>query len=169
MAAIGAAGVGAMAGCGGGSGGGDGGGPGGNGADHTVEMTAALSFDPEELTVAAGETALEMIRRLLKNAAEGEADAIVTLCPMCQLNLDAYQQSVNEHFGTDYQIPILYFTQVMGLAFSLKPEELGFGSEFVDAAPALATISEEKPKKPRRKRRDKNALPMPVMPEPDEV
>ncbi len=109
--------------------------------------------------------ALDLIRRLLKNAADYEADVIVTLCPMCQLNLDAYQENVNKHFGTDYRIPILYFTQLMGLAFGIPTGELGFGKEFVDAAPALAKIGAEPPKKPKKKRPPKEALPMPSMPE----
>jgi heterodisulfide reductase subunit B len=110
-------------------------------------------------------TALEIIRRLLKNAADYEADAIVTLCPMCQLNLDAYQDNVNKYFGTNYKIPILYFTQLVGLAFDIPPKKLGFGKEFVSAAPALAKIGIEPPPQPQKKRASKNALPMPVMPE----
>lgn len=109
-------------------------------------------------------TALEIIRRLLKNAADYEADAIVTLCPMCQLNLDAYQDNVNKHFGTNYQIPILYFTQMVGLAFGLPAKKLGFGKEFVDARPALAKIGVEPPPKAKKARPSEKALPMPVMP-----
>jgi heterodisulfide reductase subunit B len=81
--------------------------------------------------------ALDLIHRLLKNAADYNADMIVTLCPMCQLNLDGYQDAVNKHFGTNYNIPILYFTQLMGLAMGMAPKELGFGREFVSANPAL--------------------------------
>lgn len=109
--------------------------------------------------------ALEMIRRLLKNAADYQADVIVTLCPMCQLNLDAYQESVNKYFGTDYHIPVLYFTQLMGLAFGLPAGELGFGKEFVAATPALAKIGAEPPPAPKKQRRSKEALPMPSLPE----
>lgn len=105
--------------------------------------------------------ALELIRRLLKNAADYQADAIVTLCPMCQLNLDGYQESVNRRFGTDYQIPVLYFTQLMGLALGLPAGRLGFGKEFVDAAPALEKIGAEPPKPEKKKRPSKEALPMP--------
>ena len=72
------------------------------------------------------------------NAAEYNADAIVTLCPMCQLNLDAYQGDVNKMFNTNLNIPVLYFTQLMGLAFGVAPEKLGLGKEFVDARPALS-------------------------------
>jgi heterodisulfide reductase subunit B len=105
--------------------------------------------------------ALELIRQLLKNAADYEADVITTLCPMCQLNLDAYQDSVNKQFGTNYKIPILYFTQLMGLAFGIPKNKLGFGKEFVSAAPALKKIETERPKPPERKRPAKEALPMP--------
>lgn len=105
--------------------------------------------------------ALEMIRRLLHNAAEYSADMIVTLCPMCQLNLDAYQDAVNKHFGTDYHIPILYFTQLMGLAFGYDAKRLGIGKEFVSANPALARIGVEPPEPSPAARPPKEALPMP--------
>ena len=55
---------------------------------------------------------------------------------MCQLNLDAYQGEMNQHFKTNFQMPILFFTQMMGLAFGMMPKELGFGEELVDAAQA---------------------------------
>lgn len=109
--------------------------------------------------------ALELIRQLLRNADDYEADAIVCLCPMCQLNLDGYQDNVNKHFGTNYQIPILYFTQLIGLAFGFHAKKLGFGKEFVDATPALTKIGEKPPKRKRSIRPPKEALPMPQMPE----
>lgn len=114
------------------------------------------------MTQISEEVAYELIRRILNNAHHYEADVIVTLCPMCQLNLDAYQQEVNRFFNTNYNIPILYFTQLIGLALGLSPEELGIGSEIVSAQPALRKIQDEEPKKQRRREKsDKQALPMP--------
>jgi heterodisulfide reductase subunit B len=84
--------------------------------------------------------ALGLIQRLLKNAVDYDADAIATVCPMCQLNLDAYQDAVNKRYGTNYRLPILYFTQLMGIAFGMPPTELGFGKEIVDAKPVLDKI-----------------------------
>ena len=115
------------------------------------------------MTQISEEVALELIRNLLKNAAEYNADVIATLCPMCQLNLDLYQEAVNRHFGTDYNIPILYFTQLIGLALGADSSELGFGTEFVDAKPAIAKIGTDPPKRSRRKREPKDALPMPSL------
>lgn len=115
--------------------------------------------------------AFELIRRLLQAADEYKADVMVTLCPMCQFNLDAYQAEVNRHFNTDFHIPILYFTQLMGLAFGHEPVSLGLGREFVNPGPSLAKIGVEVPKEepgPRRRRRDDPSLPMPKMPENEE-
>ncbi len=109
-------------------------------------------------------TAYEMIRRLLDNADDYKADLIVTLCPMCQLNLDAYQPQVNRAFGTSYNLPVLFFTQLMGLAFGLEPKEIGLGSEIINSKPALANIGrDETPVDRKPARRDKKALPMPPM------
>jgi heterodisulfide reductase subunit B2 len=112
-------------------------------------------------------TAYSLLYRLLRSADEWSADIIVTICPMCQLNLDAYQGQVNKEYGTAYELPVLYFTQLMGLAFELPAEELGLGRELVPAARALAKIGVAEPApKPaearsgKRKRGDR-ALPMP--------
>jgi heterodisulfide reductase subunit B len=106
--------------------------------------------------------AMGMLRQILENATKYKADMIVTLCPMCQLNLDVYQADVNKYFKTNYKIPILYFTQLMGLAFGLSAQELEIGKEFVDARPALAKIGVEvpPPEEPKKKP-PKEALPMP--------
>jgi heterodisulfide reductase subunit B len=117
------------------------------------------------MTQISADTAFELIRRLLHNADEYQADVIVTLCPMCQLNLDAYQSQVNRHFKTDYHIPVLYFTQMIGLAMGISPDALGIGSEFVSAGEALAKIGETIEAvpggAPPRRKRDEKALPMP--------
>jgi heterodisulfide reductase subunit B len=81
--------------------------------------------------------AFELIRRLLASAVEYQADVILCMCPMCQLNLDAYQGRVNGFFGTDLKVPIVYFTQLMGIAFGIDPKKLGFGKELVRAEPVI--------------------------------
>jgi len=118
-------------------------------------------------------TAYELIRRLLYAAEDYKADVLVTLCPMCQLNVDAYQGDVNKHFKTNYHIPILYFTQLMGLAFGHEAEELGVGKEFVRSTEAMAKIgvevpAEEPPGRPKRRSKDDPTLPMPQMPQDEE-
>jgi heterodisulfide reductase subunit B len=106
-------------------------------------------------------TGFDLIRQLVKCADDNGADLIVTLCPMCQLNLDAFQGAMNRHFKTGYYMPVLYFTQMMGLAFGIDAGALGIGAELVDARPALAKIGVEPPPKEPEKKRPKEALPMP--------
>lgn len=112
-------------------------------------------------------SAFDMIRRLIKGAVEYHADMIVTLCPMCQLNLDAYQGGMNNYFKTNYRMPVLYFTQALGLAFGIDASKLGIGAELVDARPALAKIGVEAPSEadlaPRKPKREDKSLPMPKM------
>jgi heterodisulfide reductase subunit B len=116
------------------------------------------------MTQISAATAFELIRQILQNAADYNADVIVTMCPMCQLNLDGYQSQVNRHFGTDYRLPVLYFTQMMGLAMGFGAKELGIGGEIVSAAEALAKIGtpvEAVPAAPPRRKRDDKSLPFP--------
>jgi heterodisulfide reductase subunit B len=82
--------------------------------------------------------AFELIRRLLQSAKEYDADVIACMCPMCQLNLDAYQSRVNSTFNTDFNLPILYFTQLLGVALGCSAKALGFGKEIVAAAAVIA-------------------------------
>jgi heterodisulfide reductase subunit B2 len=110
----------------------------------------------------------EMIRRLIKAADDRKADLIAAVCPMCQLNLDAFQGGMNAHFKTNYKMPVLYFTQLIGLAFGIEAGKLGIGSELVSASEALSKIgvvvesAEGKPDgKPPRPRKDDKTLPMP--------
>jgi heterodisulfide reductase subunit B len=91
---------------------------------------------------------LEMIRRLLEAARQLDADVMATICPMCQMNIDLYQAEVNRRFHTDFAIPILFFTQLMGLAFGVEPAELGIGREVVSARKALGRIGIDVPDMP---------------------
>jgi heterodisulfide reductase subunit B len=118
------------------------------------------------MTLISPEMAFELIRRLVISAEQYRAHMMVTLCPMCQMNLDAYQGETNKHFHTNYNMPILFFTQLIGLALGLDPKKLGFGSEMVAAAPALANIGVQVPAPeapPARKKVRKEGLPMPRM------
>lgn len=107
------------------------------------------------------DTALEMIHRLVKNAVESGADALVTICPMCQLNLDVYQEYANKAFETDYTMPVLFFTQAIGLALGLRPADLALGQEFVSIAPLLDKVLDVPPPRAKPERRAKEALPLP--------
>lgn len=89
------------------------------------------------LLISSREAALDMIHILLKNAEESGAAVIATACPLCQLNLECYQNQVNQEYGTNYSMPVVYFTQLLGLALGIPNKKLGIGSELI-AATSLA-------------------------------
>ena len=79
--------------------------------------------------------------KLLDLAASLGADCIAVACPLCQMNLDMRQGQINKANGTRHAIPVLYFTQLLGLAFGLPQSELGLNKLMVDPAPVLAKLS----------------------------
>lgn len=65
------------------------------------------------------------------------ADCIVTPCPLCQMQLDAYQPDAQKSFAEDITMPILHLPQLIGLALGFSPEELAIQRHVVDAIPTL--------------------------------
>ncbi len=90
------------------------------------------------LIISEEDLALDLIRRLLESASNNGAECLVTVCPLCQTNLDAYQSQVNKKFKTKFNLPVLFFTQLMGVAFGLGEEELGLKAGIVPAGRVLA-------------------------------
>jgi len=78
-----------------------------------------------------------LVRRLLECAMQNGAQCIATVCPLCNVNLEAYQGRLNRRFGTDFGMPVLPFTQLVGLALGVEPRKLGLGMELVPAEKAL--------------------------------
>jgi len=65
---------------------------------------------------------MALVAAILK-AAKG-ADAVVTVCPMCQMNLEAHQKKISRAFGEDLSMTILYLPQFLGLALGLSEKDL---------------------------------------------
>lgn len=132
------------------------------GAD-VIDYPLTTSCCGGHMTQIGPETAFELIRRLVADADARGAHLMATVCPMCQMNIDAYQGEMNNYFDTHYHMPVLFFTQLMGLAFGKEPDELGIGTELTSSRDALANIGVEVPvtQEPARPRRKDESLPMP--------
>ncbi len=79
------------------------------------------------------EAVVDLSNAILTDAEEAGADALVTSCPMCHSNLDMRQRTINEAGLGPHNLPILYLSEVLGLAAGLQPERLGLDRHFVDA------------------------------------
>ncbi len=91
------------------------------------------------LTGTLPQAGLGLVHVLLSEAIRRKANVIATVCPLCQFNLDAYHDQVEKQWGAA-RIPTLYFTQLLGLAFGLSPEELGLQRHFIPMQP-LADVA----------------------------
>ncbi|MGB9024119.1 MAG: CoB--CoM heterodisulfide reductase iron-sulfur subunit B family protein [Candidatus Bathyarchaeia archaeon] len=81
---------------------------------------------------------LSLVRSLLDCATQNGAECIATICPLCHITLEAYQGNVNKKFATSFEVPTLYFTQLMGLAFGFSRKELGINEELISSKAVLA-------------------------------
>jgi len=91
-----------------------------------------------EITVRRAAAVIDMAR------AAG-AECVVVACPMCQISLDARQTDMEKLLGRKYNMPVIYLTQLLGLALGLSPRELGFERLMVDPAVVLKAVKEAVP------------------------
>jgi heterodisulfide reductase subunit B len=110
--------------------------------DEVVEALGAEAVDWDGKTRCCGaslvstvpELGLELCRWLIEQAKAVGADCIALACPMCQINLDGRQLQMKD---LTERIPVVYFTQLMALAFGREPKDSGLHMHMVDALPLL--------------------------------
>lgn len=94
------------------------------------------------LTVGPRDVAVGASYRILSAARQAGADALVTSCPLCHYNLDRPQQEMTSRYGGFQPIPILYISQVLGVALGLDTSDFGFERHYVDPRPLLERFAE---------------------------
>ena len=87
--------------------------------------------------------ALQMSRDKLERIKASGADAINLICPFCSIMYDDSQRRIERTFGAEYNIPVLYYPQILGLAIGLEPEEVGLNMNRVKTAGLLAKLGME--------------------------
>ncbi len=83
------------------------------------------------------EIVLRLTGNILQAAKGAGADLIAVACPMCQINLDLRQSDVERQLKQQLRLPVLYFTQLLGLALGVPANELGLDRLIVDPQPVL--------------------------------
>jgi len=78
-----------------------------------------------------------LVKKLYDRALETGAECIIVSCQMCQANLDLYQEEISRHFGESYDIPIFYFTELIGLSLGLKGSSTWLKRHVVNPFPFL--------------------------------
>ncbi len=72
--------------------------------------------------------------KIIGDAKDRGAEAVIVACPMCHSNLDMRRDSINEYLGEKVDIPVLYITQAIGLAMGLDRKALGLQRHFVNVS-----------------------------------
>ena len=83
------------------------------------------------------EIAMRLSGDILEAAKESGAECIAVGCPLCQANLDLRQREIERARGLELDLPIFYFTQLLGLALGVPPAELELERHMVDPYPLL--------------------------------
>ncbi len=78
------------------------------------------------------EIALDLNMKLLQAAADTGAEVIATACPLCQMNLEAYQGKINKTYGRHFHIPVVYFSHLVGAALGITSHEMGLDKLLVE-------------------------------------
>lgn len=86
------------------------------------------------------DVALILAKDILVMAKESGADCIITTCPMCHLQLDAKQKAVESKYNIKIELPVIYFTQLIGLAMGFDSKKLGMDRHFVPTDKLIAKI-----------------------------
>ncbi|MBF0284319.1 MAG: CoB--CoM heterodisulfide reductase iron-sulfur subunit B family protein [Magnetococcales bacterium] len=93
--------------------------------DRMIEACGATAVPfPKKVACCGGalafsenEKSCDLIKDILQSAVDNGAEVIVTPCPVCQLNVEVYQEKVNKLFGTNFAIPVVYYSQLFVLAW----------------------------------------------------
>jgi len=92
------------------------------------------------LSLTRTDVVVNLTESILDMAGQSGAECIAVSCPMCQVNLDLRQQDINKQPGKNYQMPVVYITQLLGLCLGFGPSELGFERLIVPAANILKKV-----------------------------
>ncbi|MBU2560240.1 CoB--CoM heterodisulfide reductase iron-sulfur subunit B family protein [archaeon] len=86
------------------------------------------------------EVMLNLTHEILKEAKDAGADCIITACPLCHLALDGRQIDVEKEYNEKIEMPILYFTQLIGLSLGIGPKKLGLDKNFISTQNLLKSL-----------------------------
>jgi len=119
--------------------------------DKLVETMGgeAVSYD-QKVTCCGGalafsepEKSQKQIKDIIESAYDHGAEMIVTPCPLCQANVEVYQGQINQRHGTKFNIPVLYYSQLMTLAYGGSAKEAGLDGQVI-RAPKLEALAAKK-------------------------
>ena len=118
--------------------------------DRLVERLGAKSVGYENKLMCCGagggvrsgflEFSLRFTKEKLRAMKAAEVDCIVNACPFCHLQFDRGQTEIEQIFGEGFKIPVLHYSQLLGLAMGFDPRKLGLYAQYVPCDSLIAKI-----------------------------
>jgi heterodisulfide reductase subunit B len=116
--------------------------------DRLVELTGASSIPYYKANLCCGagvsgvdaDTAKELVKFKLRMVAKAKADCMAVVCPFCMLQYDVTQTLVTNEVGKKFDIPVLYYPEMMLLAMGLKPDDLALDMHRIKVDPIIEKI-----------------------------
>ncbi len=75
----------------------------------------------------------EMIKGIIEAAYDHGADMIVTPCPVCQMNVEVYQDQINQTYSTQFKMPVVYYSTLMAVAFGRSAKDAALDGQVIPA------------------------------------
>ncbi len=103
------------------------------GADPVKNYDKKVSCCGGALAFSEPEKSQALIKDIIGAAYDGGADMIVTPCPVCQMNVEVYQDQINQKYGTKFKIPVVYYSTLMSVAFGQSAKEAALDGQVIPA------------------------------------
>lgn len=110
------------------------------GADAIPDYEKKVQCCGGALAFSEPEKSQEMIKDILEAAYDHGADLVVTPCPVCQMNVEVYQDQINDTYGTHFKMPVVYYSQLMSVAYGSDAKASGLNGNIIRAK-ALEAIA----------------------------
>ena len=98
----------------------------------TIDYPSKTECCGAGLSISRTDIVSKLSGRIIEDAEHRGAEAIIVACPMCHSNLDMRRPDINKYWKTEFEIPVIFVTQAIGLAIGLSPEKVGLKRHFVD-------------------------------------
>ena len=79
------------------------------------------------------EKSQEMVKGIIEAAYDHGADMIVTPCPVCQMNVEVYQDQINDTYGTKFKLPVVYYSTLMAVAYGRSAKDAALDGQVIPA------------------------------------
>ncbi|HED16932.1 MAG TPA: heterodisulfide reductase [Gammaproteobacteria bacterium] len=103
------------------------------GADPINNYDKKVSCCGGALAFSEPEKSQALIKDIIESAYDGGADMIVTPCPVCQLNVEAYQDHINAKYNTKFNMPVVYYSTLMSVAYGKDAKQAGLDGQIIKA------------------------------------